>query len=134
MHTGRFDHLTKTLSAGPRRELLRLGAALPLAGLLAALLGEERKAGAERPVDRVQRRTSQRRRARGNNNGNYNNGKSGEGDRTRPAPAVPARRSTFHRQISAALPGRCPSAEVVVPETTSATTIKGNRSAASTAA
>jgi hypothetical protein len=83
MNTNHFDNLTKTLSMGTRRGLLRLGAALPLVGLLAALLGEE--SAAERPIDRVQRRTPQRNRKQRNtqnnsqNNGNGNNSGGGGG-------------------------------------------------------
>jgi len=73
MNTNHFDNLTKTLSMGTRRGLLRLGAALPLVGLLAALLGEE--SAAERPLDRVQRRTPQRnRKQRNTQNNSQNNG------------------------------------------------------------
>src|SRR5215211_3639012 len=79
MNTNHFDHLTKTLSMGTRRGLLHLGAALPLVGLLAALLGEE--SVAERPHERLGRRTQQRNRKQRNtqNNGNGNNSGGGGG-------------------------------------------------------
>jgi hypothetical protein len=117
VHTDRFDHLTKTLSAGPRRQLLRLGAALPLAGLLAALLGEEREAGAERPIDRVQRRTPQRRRARGNNdannngsnnNGNNNNSKAGVGEPNPTCTCCPGTQVYFPQANVCCFPGQVP--------------------------
>src|SRR5215203_3197917 len=76
MNTNHFDNLTKTLSMGTRRGLLRLGAALPLVGLLAALLGEE--SAAERPLDRVQRRTPQRNRKKRNTKNNRGDNRRGQ--------------------------------------------------------
>jgi hypothetical protein len=112
MHTDRFDRLTRTLSAGPRRELLRLGAALPLAGLLAALLGEEREAGAERPLDRVQQRTPQRNRKQrnnnDNNNGNNNNGKSSVGEPNPTCTCCPGTQVYFPQDNVCCFPGQVP--------------------------
>ena len=64
---------------GTRRGLLRLGVALPLAGLLAGLLGEE--SVAERPHERLGRRTQQRNRKQRNtqNNGSGSNTGGGGG-------------------------------------------------------
>jgi hypothetical protein len=62
-----FDALTRSLGAtGSRRRLLGLVSALLPAGLLTAWLGEDAGA-AERPLDRLQRRTPQRNRQRRNN-------------------------------------------------------------------
>ena len=77
MDANRFDVLSRQLSAlDTRRGLLRLLTALPLAGALAAIQGEE-EAAAERPLDRVQRRTPQRNRKQRNNNNNQRNRKQG---------------------------------------------------------
>src|SRR5215212_9282588 len=73
-----FDALTRSLGAtGSRRRLLGLVSALLPAGLLTAWLGEDAGA-AERPLDRLQRRTPQRNRQqrnqrRGNKNNNQDN-------------------------------------------------------------
>jgi hypothetical protein len=77
MDANRFDVLSRQLSTlDTRRGLLRLLTALPLAGALAAIRGAE-EAAAERPLDRVQRRTPQRNRKQRNNNNNQRNRKQG---------------------------------------------------------
>jgi hypothetical protein len=86
MESVRFDSLVKSLSApGTRRWLVRLVATLPLGSVLTALGQDE--AAAERPHERLQRRTPQRNRKQrnarksnknqNNNETNNNNGGSG---------------------------------------------------------
>ena len=71
-----FDTLTRAIAqSGTRRRLVALLAALPLSGLLTDLAQDE--AAAERPIDRIQRRTPQRnRKQRNNQNRNNNNTKN----------------------------------------------------------
>ena len=59
MDTDHFDRVTKILStAGTRRGLVHLVAAVPVLGVLLAAVDEE--ATAERPHERMHRRTQQR--------------------------------------------------------------------------
>jgi hypothetical protein len=73
MDGSHFDTLTRAIAQrGSRRWLVRLVALLPLGGALTTI-GED-EAGAEHPVNRVQRHTQQRNRnQRNNNNNNKNN-------------------------------------------------------------
>ena len=85
MDGSHFDTLARAIAQrGTRRWLVRLVATLPLGGGLTTLSADE--AAAERPIDRIQRRTPQRNRKQRNtqnnsqNNGNGNNsGGSGGG-------------------------------------------------------
>ena len=71
MDGSHFDTLARAIAqSGTRRRLVSLLLALPLGGVL-AIVGEEEVA-AERPLDRVQRRTPQRNRKQRNNNKNNN--------------------------------------------------------------
>ena len=73
-----FDALVKSRArTGTRRWLVRLVAMLPLAGAL-AVVGED-AAAAERPLDRVQRRTRQRNRKQRTNKNNNKNKGGGDG-------------------------------------------------------
>ena len=75
MDMERFDRLMTSLSAaGTRRGLLRLGASLPLAGALAALLGEASEAG------RQHRRSARHRHRTGNGKDNRKGQRSGNGN------------------------------------------------------
>lgn len=79
-----IDTLARTLSVcGTRRQLVTVLAALPLVGLLTGLPAD---VAAERPPDRLQRRTAQRNRKQRNqnntnqsNNGNNKNNKKNGG-------------------------------------------------------
>src|SRR5215207_7437574 len=84
MDASAFDTLAHAVATtGTRRRLMTLLAALPLGGALTIRGAEE--AAAERPIDRVQRRTKQRNRKQrnqrsgNNNNQNNNNGGGGGG-------------------------------------------------------
>ena len=85
MDASAFDTLARAFTTtGTRRRLLTLLAALPLGGALTIRGAEE--AAAERPVDRLQRRTKQRNRKQRNQlqqnqnqNQNNNNGSGGGG-------------------------------------------------------
>jgi hypothetical protein len=84
MDPSAFDTLAHAVATtGTRRRLMTLLAALPLGGALTIRGAEE--AAAERPIDRVQRRTKQRNRKQrnqrsgNNNNQNNNNGGGGGG-------------------------------------------------------
>src|SRR5688500_12945867 len=85
MDMDHFDRATKILStAGTRRGLVHLMAAVPVLGVLMAAADEEAKA--ERPVQRLGRRTQQRNRKRRNqrrrntSQNQNNNDKNGGGD------------------------------------------------------
>ena len=73
MDAARFDRLARSLATrGTRRRVLSVLSALPLGGVLTALLAAE--AGAERPVDNVRHRAKQRQKKRKNQGDKPNNG------------------------------------------------------------
>jgi hypothetical protein len=75
MDSSTFDTIARAIAQrGTRRSLVALLAALPLGGVLSGLAPDE--VAAERPVDRVQQRTSQRNRKQRNNNKNNTNNKN----------------------------------------------------------
>ena len=72
MDPSAFDTVARSIAQrGTRRGLVRLVASLPLVGFLAKVGAEE--AAAERPIDRLRRRTPQRNRKQRNKNNNQNN-------------------------------------------------------------
>jgi len=97
MDTDHFDRATKILfTAGTRRGLVHLMAAVPVLGVLLAADDEEAKA--ERPVHRLGRRTQQRNRKRRNQrrrnkaqnqNNNDENGGGDGGRRGASSPCLP---------------------------------------------
>ena len=73
MDGSHFDTLARSFAhSGTRRRLVCLLLALPLGGVL-AIAAEAGQVVAERPIDRLQRRTKQRNRKQRNNNQNNNN-------------------------------------------------------------
>ena len=78
MDGDRFDTLSRHLGTlDTRRGLLRLLGGLPLAGALASIRAEE--GAAERPHERLGRRTQQRNRKQRNNQNRTRNGNNGGG-------------------------------------------------------
>ena len=78
MDESRFDTLARAVAqSGTRRRLVRLLLALPLGGLL-AVADEAGEVVAERPLDRVQRRTPQRNRKKRNTKNNHRDNRRGQ--------------------------------------------------------